>query len=1084
MGIPKFFRWISERYPMCSQLVAENEIPSFDFLYLDINGIIHNCCRSLPVGSSRAAHFDQIFWYIDLLLQHIKPTTQFFLAVDGVAPRAKMNQQRARRFRSALEAASQEAKSFDGSQITPGTLFMMEFSIALRKFVEERCNIDSVWSSIEVIVSGPDVPGEGEHKIQEHIRTKVPLRQGFSHCLYGLDADLFMLALITHEPNFCLLREEVVFQRAKSAPTPISKKTPFFLMHISLIRQYLELDFADALGVSRPLPMLERIIDDFVLFSALIGNDFLPTLSMLHIKDNCYELLMKCYSETFAASNGGFLHHQGKINWKVLAVFFHTLSLQEAKSVLGKDDSTGSALDLLSDGQYMEWKHAWYEEKVGSSSVETIHAMCKAYLEGLQWNMTYYCAGVPSWSWYFPFHYAPKILDLYLFISNASHGDLPDSFPMTLGVPFKPLEQLMAVLPKGSSYLVPSALSSLMTDELSPLAVFYPSTFEVDQNGKKETWEAIVLIPFVDESVLRQAISSRLPLLSKEDARRNSVGSDFKCQQGEGALKMLPRSKSVASAFPLSPNSEPRSDFPSLHRVSIQKGFLSDSPILVSSTGKSKLPSLQLRILESRISCRDSSLAALVNSLVYVNWPFLKCARVVAAHTEVSTFHTDGCVSEAMSYKRWSQLVESLQQRYLSKWAVEVEAIECIVDAILQTEAEEHVSFPLQLVVPYSLSLERTPVKKIENFLAGELAVCIGREIPLAFGSIVEILDEKTASVHGKVFLAAEKHAEISQLVHDFSYQNSKYLPMSKVATMLNVCIPFLLLLTASMPVRINEEKRPIAYLGFKFRKDRDELCAAGYIRKARNGNTWMLSNSAISCLKDLKIAFPLFWIYFNSLLMEGNRDVRDAKVLFSYVKDNYTKECNAVCNWFAAYSFEEPLRMVPVSGGLRLLQSEMHQLVALIRKQFVVEDKPSEKIAEISKEDLIQSLLTNRFSNVQSYSVGDYCRLLSKTLKFPCGFVLSVLDEDTCEMLLVNSNHKIITVKQASRNILNLTSIQYPQVSYKVEDSLAEMKISDPVQKDLGTSVETITSFAMNNSFVTPDLLLSSYKANSTNKK
>ncbi|KAI0052257.1 putative 5-3 exonuclease [Auriscalpium vulgare] len=135
MGIPKFFRYISERYALTSQIIEENKIPEFDNLYLDFNGIIHNCSHPNDNDAhfrlSEEQIFTAIFAYVDHLFGKIKPKKLFFMAVDGVAPRAKMNQQRSRRFRTAKEVREvrekaesrgeklPEEKAFDSNCITP-----------------------------------------------------------------------------------------------------------------------------------------------------------------------------------------------------------------------------------------------------------------------------------------------------------------------------------------------------------------------------------------------------------------------------------------------------------------------------------------------------------------------------------------------------------------------------------------------------------------------------------------------------------------------------------------------------------------------------------------------------------------------------------------------------------------------------------------------------------------------------------------------------------------------------------------------------------------------------------------------------
>mmetsp|Transcript_30090 Transcript_30090/g.85884 ORF Transcript_30090/g.85884 Transcript_30090/m.85884 type:complete len:141 (+) Transcript_30090:102-524(+) len=101
MGIPRFYRWLSERYPLINENITAEQIPEFDNLYLDMNGIIHTNSHNNTGGlcvKEEADVFVEAFKYITRLVHIIRPKKLLYMAVDGCAPRAKMNQQRSRRF--------------------------------------------------------------------------------------------------------------------------------------------------------------------------------------------------------------------------------------------------------------------------------------------------------------------------------------------------------------------------------------------------------------------------------------------------------------------------------------------------------------------------------------------------------------------------------------------------------------------------------------------------------------------------------------------------------------------------------------------------------------------------------------------------------------------------------------------------------------------------------------------------------------------------------------------------------------------------------------------------------------------------
>jgi 5'-3' exoribonuclease 2 len=182
--------------------------------------------------------YENVTKYIDRLVAAVRPRRLLFLAIDGVAPRAKMNQQRSRRFRAAQEVKEKkemketiikdmlalgydppepESDPWDSNVITPGTSFMANISHYLRFYILRKINSnEGIWRGLTVVLSDASEPGEGEHKIMSFIRNQRN-QKGYDpnqhHVLHGLDADLIMLALATHEARFTVLREKVTFGR-------------------------------------------------------------------------------------------------------------------------------------------------------------------------------------------------------------------------------------------------------------------------------------------------------------------------------------------------------------------------------------------------------------------------------------------------------------------------------------------------------------------------------------------------------------------------------------------------------------------------------------------------------------------------------------------------------------------------------------------------------------------------------------------------------------------------------------------------------------------------------------------------------
>lgn len=662
-----------------------------------------------------------------------------------------MNQQRSRRFRSAQEAAQKDEdkkeffrmlksqnngvvhedatdmaqkKTWDSNAITPGTPFMDTLAASLRYWCAYKVNTDPAWEKVKVIISDATVPGEGEHKIMEFIRSQRSSPEhdpNTRHVMYGLDADLIMLGIATHEPHFRILREDVFFQESKARTCHICGQKghiaeackgeakqregdfgekdealtdkPFIWLHVSVLREYLEVELHVPQAPFRF--DLERALDDWVFMCFFVGNDFLPHLPSLDIRDNGIDTLIAIWRDNIPLM-GDYVTKDGHVELEHAQFILDGLAKQEdaifrrrrqteerrdanakrrkleeqnrsssqnntvqrgrrgspdysspsngtigrakvpsiapadmplfvpGKGILTKEEravthdmvvnrgavhranaanksaaaalkgqllgtqidsssadqtepSAGNVADgsgqysasqsadvittpvsasrkrkaeLIEDGDAGNpgrdspnvsnkpqadsdeaptdnvrlWEEGYadryYEQKfsVDPKDIAFRNKVARSYVEGLAWVLLYYFQGCPSWTWYYPYHYAPFAADFV----ELDKMDLK----FEKGIPFKPFEQLMGVLPAASNHAIPEVFRSLMSDRDSEIIDFYPTEFPIDLNGKKFAWQGVALLPFIDEKRLLDAMATRSPLLSADDVARNAMGKD------------------------------------------------------------------------------------------------------------------------------------------------------------------------------------------------------------------------------------------------------------------------------------------------------------------------------------------------------------------------------------------------------------------------------------------------------------------------------------------------------------------------------------------------------------------------------
>jgi 5'-3' exonuclease len=375
-----------------------------------------------------------------------------------------------------------DAGSWNKNAITPGTEFMnklqskLDIYIAKREFLHPRVH----WR-----LSGPNEPGEGEHKIMKQLRL-LPSIDYKVHFIYGLDADLILLTMLhcaVYHPteSFFLYREDlgkdnqVVYNDVAEDST--EKQEALIIFSIELLMKHIAEKRASVLDM-KDTWMAWMI--DYVFIMSLLGNDFVPSYITASFKDDGHGMIMRLLTGLWDKGlrlvvDAPVAPNYSEEGWQWI---FKRLSGADGsaetdevryKKLVAKKQGmlekrrTGmcSLVEkkmMNVDGELLpDWKDRVYKEFSGlRGSANTIRrSLVENYRTAMDWILIYYFGDAVNTDWYYCAWITPFAEDLLAGgpkMKSHLSKIIPDGPQMKM-VPSE-YEQLALVLPKRDMALI------------------------------------------------------------------------------------------------------------------------------------------------------------------------------------------------------------------------------------------------------------------------------------------------------------------------------------------------------------------------------------------------------------------------------------------------------------------------------------------------------------------------------------------------------------------------------------------------------------------------------------------------------
>lgn len=534
MGIPSYFSHIVKQHRDIVKKYVRNQFKIHN-LYMDSNSIIYDAVREIDENqhtndtSFESALIRLVCQKLVELIRLLAPQNRVYIAFDGVAPVAKLEQQRNRRYKTSFQtrflssvdiipSVDQPKRSWNTAAITPGTQFMKK----LGEEVVKRFSDPREFGLGKLVVSTSGQVGEGEHKIFDYVRKNPTYHGTTTTVIYGLDADLIMLTLnhIHIAPDMFLYRETPHFIRSIDRTLSPNES---YLLDIPLFGKVLAKDLNDN---HEPDTIQKRNrVFDYIFLCFFLGNDFLPHFPSLNIRTTGIERLLSAYRNVVGTTNENLVNGTSVV-WKNVRKLIQELAKHEETMIKeeyvtrNKQSNAVSRrhmdpeeaflsiplLDRKEELYINPYENGWEERYYSTLFDLRIDDLRRKqisinYLEGLEWTFKYYTQGCVDWRWTYDYDYPPLLVDLFKYIPSFDATMVDNSN----AEPVSELVQLSYVLPGVSLGLLPKTI------EIA-LRKYYPHCYgeqhEFCWAFCRYFWEAHALMPSFDINALEKLIKT------------------------------------------------------------------------------------------------------------------------------------------------------------------------------------------------------------------------------------------------------------------------------------------------------------------------------------------------------------------------------------------------------------------------------------------------------------------------------------------------------------------------------------------------------------------------------------------------